>query len=62
MNLDEFIESIRELKSTCPMTVIVLPPHTKGLPDGSYNLELLLECIARNLEGNRPACRTRRIK
>ena len=55
--LEEYIESLRKLKAVSPATIICLPPHTKGLPEGSYNLQLLLECIALNLEGKRPACR-----
>lgn len=55
--MNEFIESLRELKRQCPATIIVLPPHSKGCKAGCYNLELLLEMIARNLEGDRPACR-----
>lgn len=60
MSLEKFIESLRELKLKSPATIVCLPPHTRGLPDGSYNLEFLLECIALNLEGKRPACRKRR--
>lgn len=54
---DIFIKTVRELKEKCPMEVIVLPPHSKGLPVGSYNLEVLLESIALNLEGKKPLCR-----
>lgn len=57
--LERYIESLRELKRQCPATIICLPPHSVGLPEGSYNLELLLEMIACNLEGHRPSCRDR---
>lgn len=60
--LERFIKSVRELKAKSPSSIIILPPCTKGLPLGSYNLELLLECIALNLEGKKPLCRQRARK
>lgn len=55
MNMDEFIQQLKKLKLDCPNTVVVLPPHTHGLPFGSYNLELLLKIIVMNLEHNLPS-------
>lgn len=59
--LEKYIELLRKLKAESPATIICLPPHTRGLPVGSYNLELLLEMIVLNLEGNRPACRKEKM-
>lgn len=53
--LDEFIQQLKQLKLDCPNTVVSLPTHTSGLPEGSYNLELLLKIIVMNLEHNLPS-------
>ncbi len=51
--LEGWVQALRKLKADAPMTIIALPPNTKGLPAGSYNLAILLEYIAGNLEGKR---------
>ena len=57
MNLDEFIQQLKKLRLDCPTKIVSLPPHTNGLPTGSYNLEPLLKCIVMSLEGNEFAYR-----
>ena len=46
MNLTEWTEALRKLKANAPMTIVILPPKTKGLPVGSYNLAILLDYIS----------------
>jgi hypothetical protein len=47
-----WVKALRRLKTEAPMTIVSLPPNTKGLSAGSYNLANLLELIAGNLEGD----------
>jgi len=50
-HLESYIEYLRQIAAQAPPTAVVLPPNSVGLPEGTFNVELLIKYIADCLDG-----------